>query len=155
MLGYRSVATLRPSSNHFHWHLGFLFPWCSSFSLSPPAPSCIYCLFFFIDSSSAITLYQTVKSYIYQFVLYYSHLSSVTSLMSLCLSLSQIYNKCLTKLFHTVLFSAVCVSQRHQTCMPHMMYWHCLIIEMLNKYLQMADPSSLSQAHKCNLWSVS
>lgn len=38
--------------------------------------------------------------------------------------------------------------------MPHMMHWHCLIIEMLNKYLQMADLSSPSQAHTCDEASV-
>lgn len=42
---------------------------------------------------------------------------------------------CLTRLFRSVLFSSI-------HARPDMMHGLCLIIEMLNKYLQMADPSS-------------
>lgn len=43
-------------------------------------------------------------------------------------------------------YSATCVrARRHQTRAPDMMHGLCLIIEMLNKYLQMADPSSAVQ----------
>lgn len=91
-----------------------------------------------------------------------TRLSSATSL----LSHSLFQSVCLTTLFpgsttnvwpscSQLYYSTPCVSRYHQTCMPDMMYWLCLIIEMLNKYLQMADSSSPGQAHKCDLWSVS
>lgn len=55
------------------------------------------------------------------------------------------HNKCLTKLFHTVLFSKVCETASSDMHTPHMMHGLSLIIEMLNKYLHMADLSSASQ----------
>lgn len=72
------------------------------------------------DFSSAITLCQ-MTSCIYQSILYYSNILdssilchfialyfSLSLSVSLSRSLAQIHNKCLTKLFQTILFSAVC-----------------------------------------------
>lgn len=87
----------------------------------------------------------------------WTHLFFVTSSLrpsqSRCLSLgstTNVWPSC-----SPLYYSALCVSRYHQTCMPDMMHWLCLIIEMLNKYLQMADSSSPAQAQKCSLWTVS
>lgn len=160
-------------SNSHWWTIMKLFP-----LLSFPTPS-LYLLsswvhlslllnflpFFFIlqhlafinssaDFFSAITLRQ-MTSCIYQSILLSSHVgliypSSLHSSLCLsrCLSLrstTNVWPSC-----STLYYSVLCVSHRHQTCMPDMMHWLCLIIEMLNKYLQMVDPSSPSQAHKCD-----
>lgn len=47
---------------------------------------------------------------------------------------------------HCIIQQRACVrARRHQTRTADMMHGLCLIIEMLNKYLQMADPSSAVQ----------
>lgn len=130
------IASSPPASVSLLWHLDF-----SSFSPSIGARH---------DFSSA------VKSYIHQSILYYDNiLASSIHCHFIDVSLSPRSTANVWPSCSTLYYSAPCVSRRHQTCMPHMMHWGCLIIEMLNKYLQMADPSSPRQTHKCNLWSVS